>query len=192
MLRRMPIVAVSMLLLLLSWGKPVAGGGRFADSSSPGGGGTGLNFIVREIRVTPIRAHVGDLIKVEMIVENQGGEGAGTSTERIYANGKSVAQKLFHYDIAGGTFYHETLFWDTKGVAPGEYKIRGEVFLWYDTSEFDNYLDVKQPVELLPPGAAISGKDAGGGYAIARDPRYKPPAGASEGGTAPPGGPPGY
>ncbi|HZW36590.1 MAG TPA: CARDB domain-containing protein [Candidatus Deferrimicrobiaceae bacterium] len=188
----MPIFAVSTVFLILSWGGQAAGGGRFADSASPGGGGTGLNFIVREIRVTPIRAHVGDLIKVEMIVENQGGEGAGTSTERIYANGKSVAQKLFHYDIAGGTFYHETLFWDTKGMAPGEYRIRGEVFLWYDTSPFDNYLDVKRSVELLPPGVAFSGKETGGGYAIERDPRYKPAAGATEGEPPPPGGATGY
>jgi hypothetical protein len=151
-----------------------------------------LNFIVREVRVSPVRAHVGDLIKVEMIVENQGGEGAGTATERIYANGRSVTQKLFHYDITGGTFYHETLFWDTKGVVPGEYRIRGEVYLWYDTSPFDNYLDVKRPVELLPPGTALSGKEAAGGVAIERDPRYKPAMDPSGGEAPPPGGPPGY
>ncbi|NJD62465.1 MAG: hypothetical protein FIA93_07060 [Deltaproteobacteria bacterium] len=192
MLRRMPIFAVSTAFLLLSWGGQAAGGGRFADANSPGGAGTGLNFIVREVRVAPVRAHVGDIIKVEMIVENQGGEGAGTTTERVYANGKSVAQKLFHYDISGGTLYHETLYWDTKGMAPGQYKIRGEVFLWYDTSQFDNYLDVKRPVELVAPGAAFSGGEAGGGNAIERDPRYKPAAGSSEGGNPPAGGMTGY
>lgn len=191
-MRRMPILAVSTAVLLLSWGGPAGGGGRFAESASPGGAGTGLNLIVREVSVAPVRARVGDIIRIDMIVENQGGEGAGTTTERVYANGRSVAQKLFRYDIAAGSLYHETLYWDTKGMAPGEYRIRGEVFLWYDTSQFDNYLDVKQPVELLPPGAAFSGGEAGGGTAIARDPRYKPAAAPSDGGYPPPGGATGY
>lgn len=167
-------------------------GSRFASTSSPGGAGTGLNLIVREVKATPARAHVGDVIKVEMIVENQGGEGAGTVTERVYANGMSVASKLFHYDITGGTLYRETLYWDTKGAAPGEYRIRGEVFVWYDTSPFDNYLDVRQPVVLLPAGASFPGGEKAGGTAVTRDPRYRPSAGAPEAGGGGPAAPGGY
>jgi hypothetical protein len=167
-------------------------GFRLIDSTNPGGAGTGFNFIVREVRVSPVRAHVGDVIKIEMIVENQGGEGAGTTTERVYANGKSVAHKLFHYDITGGSFYHETLLWDTKNAAPGEYRIRGEVFIWYDTSPFDNYLDVRRPVVLLPKGAAFSGGETGGGVAVERDPRYRPASAPMGGEGAPAGGAGGY
>lgn len=178
--------------VLLFMGDAAQAGFRFASTSSPGGAGTGLNLIVREVKVTPARAHVGDVIKVEMIVENQGGEGKDTVTERVYANGKSVAAKLFHYDITGGTLYHETLFWDTKGAAPGEYRIRGEVFLWYDTSPFDNELDVKQPVVLLPRGAHFPAGEKAGGTAIATDPRYRPSGGAPASGAGQPGATGGY
>jgi hypothetical protein len=159
---------------LLLLGSGAQAGFLFASASSPGGAGTGLNLIVREVKVTPAKASVGEVIRVEMIVENQGGEGTETVTARVYASGKPVADKLFHYDITGGTLYHETLFWNTKGAAPGEYIIRGEIFVWGDTSPFDNHLDVKQPVVLVPAGTPLLEGERAGGTAIARDPRYRP------------------
>ncbi|MDX1815176.1 MAG: hypothetical protein R3239_04375, partial [Thermodesulfobacteriota bacterium] len=52
---------------------------------------------------------------------------------------------------------------NTKGVPPGEYRIQGEAFVWGDSYEFDNSLKVKEPLVLLPVGAAMpTGKEDGG------------------------------
>ena len=69
----------------------------------------------------------------------------------------------------------ESFLWDTKGVPPGEYRIRGEVFLWHDASEFDNFLDLAEPLLLLPPGQPFPGGIEAGGTAVAVDPRWSPP-----------------
>jgi hypothetical protein len=94
-----------------------------------------------------------------------------------------VASKLFTYGLSGypGRTYRETLAWDTRDAAPGEYRIRGEVFLWYDASPFDNFLEVEQPLVLLPPGASFPGGEEAGGSALAVDPRYTGPPPRADG-----------
>lgn len=140
-----------------------------------GGSGGYVNLIVREVRVTPVRAHVGDTIRVDAVIENVG-DGRGTTSARVYAGTKPVASRLFTYGEAGEgeRVYRETFFWDTKGAAAGEYRIRAEVFLWEDAAPFDNELAVADPVTLLATGAAFPAGQAGGGEAVAVDPRWHP------------------
>lgn len=160
-------------LVLLAGGDARAGR-MFAGM--PGGDGAGdVNLIVRQVKVTPVRAHVGDPVRVVAVVEDRG-EGRGTVTMRVYANGKPVAHRLFTYDDMDGpsALYRESFVWDTKGVKPGEYRIRAEVFDWKDSSPFDNELEVKVPVTLLPAGAEFPAGQAGGGEAVAVDPRWHP------------------
>ncbi len=151
------------------------GGVATADMGNDGGNGIYINLIVREVKVTPVRAHVGDPIRVDAVIENRG-EGYGTITARVYANGKSVAHRLLTYDTLHGpsALYRESFVWDTKGAKPGEYRIRAEAFDWNDASPFDNYLDVKEAVTLLPAGAVFPAGQPGGGEAVAVDPRWRP------------------
>ncbi|NNF84165.1 MAG: hypothetical protein HKM29_03315 [Deltaproteobacteria bacterium] len=124
-----------------------------------------VDLSVREVRVTPIVAHVGDTIRFEMILEDRGDPANMTITIEILANGKEVASKLFTFGWSNepGKMYRETFQWDTKGMQPGEYRIRGEAYVWGDSYEFDNVLKVKEPLVLLPVGAALpAGKEDGG------------------------------
>ena len=79
-----------------------------------------------------------------MAIEHQG-EATGTVLAEVRANGKVVAETRFTYGFGEepGYIYRKSFLWDTKGVPPGEYRIRGDVFLWYDSSESDNYLDLR-------------------------------------------------
>ena len=157
--------------------EPADAGPRFLRTDSDiGGGGAYINLIVREVRITPIVAHVGDVIRIEMAVETRGDNANDTVPAEIRANGRVVASRMFTYGFEGepNKVYRLTFLWDTKGVSPGEYRIRGEVFLWYDASEFDNFLDVKDPLVLLPVGAVLPAGKEGGGTAVAVDPRWRP------------------
>lgn len=181
--------AVLALVLLPGVGRAEAGFPRLAMSAD-GGGGPYINIIVREVRVTPVRAHVGDVIRIEMTVEDQGDLYYGNTNAEILANGKVVARRLVTYGLGGegGRIRTETYSWDTRGVPPGEYRIEGRVFIWGDASPFDNSLDVKQPLVLEPPGASFPGGQAAGGTAVARDPRFRRGSGfASEPGESGPG-----
>jgi hypothetical protein len=183
----MGVLAACALLL---WGDQARGGFRRVEAGD-GGGGPDINIIMREVRVAPIRAHVGDVIRVDMVVENHGDLGNDIANVELLANGKAVDSKLYNYGFGGegDRIYRATFYWNTRGVKPGEYKIRGEVFVWYDTSPFDNFLEVSQPLVLLAPGAAFPAGEPGGGSAMTRDPRYKPAAGpGEEEGAARPGG----
>lgn len=166
------LVAAGFVILL--GGGEARAGERFAEMGD-GGNGIYINLIVREVKVTPVRAHVGDPIRVDAVIESRG-EGAGTITARVYANGKTVAHHLMTYDTLHGpqALYRESFVWDTKGVKPGEYRIRAEAYEWNDASPFDNYLDVKEAVTLLPAGAAFPAGQSGGGEAVAVDPRWEP------------------
>ncbi len=166
-------LAAAACLLVLAGGEARAGG--MLAMGDEGGGGIWIDLIVRKVTVTPVRAHVGDPIRVDAVVENHG-EGKGTITMRLYANGKQVASRLLTYDIMDGprALYRESFVWDTTGAKPGEYRIRAEAFDWNDSSPFDNYLDVKEPVTLVPAGAAFAHGEAGGGEAVAVDPRWAP------------------
>jgi hypothetical protein len=141
-------------------------------------GGIYLNLAVRELKVAPIYARVGDVIRIEMVVEDVGDLVPGTTDAEIHANGTIVARKPIAYGHGGegGRIRREIFLWDTRGYPPGEYRMKGEVFVWQDASPFDNSLDVGQPLFLLPEGAALPPGAKEGGVALARDPRYKPAA----------------
>jgi hypothetical protein len=72
-------------------------------------------------------------------------------------------------------------------VKPGEYKIRGEAFVWVDASPFDNFLDLEKVLVLLTAGAELPAGESDGGTAMTRDPRYKPAAGSTDAGRTPAG-----
>ncbi len=175
MTRTMAYVGAAACLLLFAGGEARAGS-RFAAMGGDGGGSHGsIDLIVRQVTVTPVVAHVGDRVRVDAVIENHG-EGYGTITARVYANGKSVASHLLTYDTGHGpnALYHESFVWNTAGARPGEYRIRAEAFDWNDSSPFDNSMDVKEPVTLLPAGAPFPAGMKGGGEAVAVDPRWHP------------------
>jgi hypothetical protein len=153
-----------------------------------GGGGAYRNLIVRELKVSPVRAHVGDVIAIEMVVEDAGDLYVGDTVARIYANGKMVAHELYAYGYGGegGRIRKASFRWDTRDEKPGEYRIRGEVFLWEDSSPFDNRLDLAKPVVLYPKEAIIpsmGGKESATGIEV--DPRWKRSTLSSGHGTEP-------
>jgi hypothetical protein len=183
MTARALIFLLAASLSLMGQGGAAQAGRGFLRAGVSGDGGPYVNLIVRVLEVSPIRAHVGDVIRFEMLIENRGDNYYDTVTADIYADGRRVASKLFTYGLSGypGRTYRETLAWDTRDAAPGEYRIRGEVFLWYDASPFDNFLEVEQPLVLLPPGASFPGGEEAGGSALAVDPRYTGPPPRADG-----------
>ncbi|TFG57328.1 MAG: hypothetical protein E4H29_06930 [Deltaproteobacteria bacterium] len=148
------LLAPALFLLLFS---------RQAEANelfAMGGGGEAdyADIFVKEVKVSPVRAHVGEVIRIDMRWVYWGAIGNRyyeTTNAEIKANGKVVASIPFVYDYGAslGDEYDHTYYWDTRGLPPGEYKIRGEVFLWRDATPYDNFLDVKEPVILLAPGA---------------------------------------
>lgn len=193
MKRKMLFLSIGVLILFGWWIPGPSAGGflRISDMGGNGGdGGAYVNLIVREVRVTPAQAHAGDPVRIEMTIEHQG-EGSGTTTAEIRANGKVIADRLFTYGFGKevGDLYHESFLWDTKGVSPGEYRIRGEVFLWHDAAEFDNFLDVAEPLVLLPQGQALPAGSVEGATATGVDPRWTPPSrGKADGSSSDLGG----
>jgi len=195
-MRRFTALAVSglcaLLLLMICaamlWGGEARGGFRRIDMGD-GGGGYYVNLIMREVKVTPIRAHVGDVIRVDVVIEDQSDVRYDKGDLDLFANGRRVASKRYGYEFGteGNRIYRDTLLWNTKGIKPGEYRIRAEFFVWGDASEFDNFLDVREPLVLLPPGEAFRPGEAGGA-AFARDPRYKPASGPQGESARPSGG----
>ncbi|HAM33463.1 MAG TPA: hypothetical protein DDX05_07415 [Deltaproteobacteria bacterium] len=166
----------SAVALLLFAGEIASGGGRggrFRHVGDQNGGGDGNKDIaVRQVTVAPIRAQVGDTVRVDVVIENKA-EGYETVPLEIFANKKVVTRKLFTFGWSpGDRIYRETMAWDTRGVSPGEYRIRAEVFVWGDSSPSDNFLEVKQVVLLSPPGAPSSDGAAAGGSATETDPRF--------------------
>lgn len=144
---------------------------------STGGGGEAdyADIFVKEVRVSPVRAHVGDVIRIDMRWVYWGEIGNRyyeTTRAEVRANGKVVAGSPFVYDYGAslGDEYAQTWYWDTRGLAPGKYRIKGEVFLWRDATPYDNFLAVKEPVILLAPGAAFPGGQDAGGTGVARNP----------------------
>jgi hypothetical protein len=55
-------------------------------------------------------------------------------------------------------------------VAPGKYHIRGEVPVKIEKTPYDNFLDVKEPVVLVPAGASFPAREEPGGSAVAESP----------------------
>jgi hypothetical protein len=137
-----------------------------------------VDIFVKEVKVSPVRAHVGDIIRIDMrwvywgAIMNRDYE---TTNAEIKANGKVVASSPFVYGYGAslGDEYAQTYFWDTRGFPPGKYRIRGEVFLWQDVTPYDNFLVVKEPVTLLAPGATFPEGQEAGGEVAARNPSFK-------------------
>jgi hypothetical protein len=165
------------VLFLLLAARP-AGSNMSVVSAAGGGEAAHVDIIVKEVIVSPVGAHVGDVIHIDMRwmywgdVSNREYQ---TTKAEIRANGKVVASSPFVYDYGAslGDEYVHTFHWDTRGVSPGVYTIRGEVFLWLDVTPYDNFLVVKEPVILLAPGAEFSGGQKAGGAGVARNPSFK-------------------
>jgi len=137
-----------------------------------GGGGVNIDLAVRQVTVAPVRAHVGDVVHVDVVIENKA-EGSRTTSADLLVNGKVVASQLFTWGWSPGErLYRLSFDWDTRKVSPGEYRIGGQAFVWEDTSPFDNRLDVTQPVLIAPAGGGFPGGEAAGGSATETDPRF--------------------
>jgi hypothetical protein len=162
------IVLLSLGILLFGTGTAGAGP-RILNVDFGDDNGYWVDLIVREVRVTPIVAHVGDTIRVDMVLENHGDPINRTIPIDILANGKEVSGKLFTFGWSNepGKIYRETFQWNTSGVTPGKYRIRGDAFVWGDDDPFDNSLDVKESLVLLPVGAAFPAGKEDGGTAVA-------------------------
>jgi hypothetical protein len=131
-----------------------------------------IDLAVRQVTVAPVRAHAGDSIHVDVVIENKA-EGMGTTNAELLVNGKAVARQLFTWGrSAGERLYRLSFDWETRGIPPGEYRIGARAFVWGDSSPFDNDLDVKQPVVIVPPGAGFPGGEEAGGSATETDPRF--------------------
>ena len=168
------LLAPVLFLLLLVARQPEAN-----ELFSMGGGGEAdyADIFVKEVAVSPTRAHVGDVIRIDMRWVYWGeflNRHYETTNAEIKANGKVVASSPFVYDYGGklGDEYVHTYLWDTQGFPPGEYRIRGEVFLWHDATPYDNFLVVKDPVILLAPGAKFPEGQGAGGTGVARNPSW--------------------
>ena len=173
-----PGVVLPLLFALLAL--PTTGTGSWADSrmapfriaAENGDGNGNINIIVRQVSFTPAFAHVGETIRIEVVIEDVD-EGYRSMPSQVLANGKRVASRLFTFGWSkGNRVYRETFLWDTKGAAPGEYKIKADYFLQEDSSQFDNEMTVTRPLVLVPAGAPLQeGKP--GDTATETDPRWK-------------------
>ena len=172
--RRMLWLAVGVLVTIA-----VPGGAVFGGTIEPvlladmdGGGGVNVDLAVRQVTVAPVRAHSGDVVHVDVVIEYKG-EGSRTTTAELLANGKVVASQLFTWGMSpGDRLYRLSFDWVTRGVSPGEYRIRARAFIWEDTSPFDNRLDVTLPVRIAPAGGGFPGGEAAGGSVTETDPRF--------------------
>ena len=167
---------VSLAAMLLFPGDMALSGGRGGlvrhAGSTNGGADADKDIAIRQVTVTPARAHVGDTVRVEVVIENKT-DGYDTIPLEISANGKVVGRKLFTFGFSpADRIYRESFAWPTGGLSPGEYRIRAEAFVWEDSSPFDNHLDVKQAVVLAAPGASFPGGAKSGGSATETDPRF--------------------
>jgi len=165
---------IAPLLLVLLFARPAVSDDM--DGQDKDGGSEIPDLVVRKVTVTPVRAHVGDVIRIEMewdfwgdITENA----YDTNVAVVRANSKVVASKSYTADFNGvrpGETYRESFLWDTKGMAPGSYHIRGEVPVRIEKTPYDNYLDVKEPVLLVPAGESFPAGKESGGVAVAESP----------------------
>jgi len=168
------VLAPAAVALLFAGGVAFGGGrgGMIRHAGEMGDGGANVDIAVRQVTVTPVRARLGDAVRVDVVIENKA-EGYDTIPLEISANGKVVARKLFTFGWSPGEqLYRETFTWNTRGVPPGEYRIRAEAFVWGDSSPFDNSLEVKQVLLLAAPDSPFPDGAAAGGSATETDPRF--------------------
>lgn len=162
----------SVLLLFLA--RPAVSG-DMNNGQDKDGGAERPDVVLRKVTVTPIRAHVGDVVRIDMewdywgdITDNY----YDSNSADVRANGKVVVSRTYEadYGVRPGETKRETFLWDTKGMAPGSYHLRAEVPVQLDKTPYDNYLDVKKPVLLVAAGAAFPSGEEGGGTAVAESP----------------------
>jgi len=171
--RKKSVLFVALLLLLFfAW---PAGSISMNQPGNDDGGSEIPDVVVRNVTVTPVRAHVGDVIRIEMEWDYWGDIWVNyydTNTAEVRANGKVVASKKYPADfgVSPGELCRETFLWDTKGMAPGKYRIRGEVPVILEKTPYDNYLDVKEPLLLIPAGESFPAGEKEGGSAMAGAP----------------------
>ena len=178
MQKRVWITAVLFAPLLFLHGHPAIAGHLIRLSSVGDSDGAHADLVVRKVTVTPIRARSGDPIRIEVVWMYWGeliNNYYESTSANVLANGKVVASMLFSYEFGAslGDEYRHTFIWDTKGVAPGEYRIRAEVPLRLDTTPYDNFLDVKEPLVLFPAGAAFPAGEEQGGSAVTENSYWK-------------------
>jgi len=169
--------AATLSFLVSSFPAVACAGGRpmirLADFDGGNGGGTSVNLTVRKVTVQPIRAYIGDVIDVEVWIENRE-DGSETSWAEVYANKKVVAKEMFRWGTPGmERTYKLYIKWDTRGMAPGEYKVKVEAYVSHDVDPFDNDLTMSKPIVLAAPGSGFPGGEQAGGSVTEIDPRYK-------------------
>ncbi len=146
---------------------------RLAEMEGGDGGGTAVNLTVRQVTIRPVRAYVGDVVRIEVWIDNREDGSMYTSAE-ILANRKVVGRQLFRWGGPGEDRTYKLYFdWDTSGLAPGAYKIRADAFVHEDIDSFDNEFTVKQPVLLAAPGGEFPGGEKAGGSITEIDERYR-------------------
>jgi len=174
--KRVLWLAIGALATVAVPGGVVSGGTAetvlLAGQDGGDGGDMNIDLAVRQVTVAPVRAHVGDVIHVDVVIENKA-EGMRTTNAELLVNGKAVARQLFTWGMsAGERLYRLSFDWNTRGIPPGEYRIGAQAFVWEDTSPFDNRLDVAQPVVIAPAAGGFPGGAAAGGRATETDPRF--------------------
>jgi hypothetical protein len=146
---------------------------RLAEMEMGDGGGRSVDLVVWKVTVTPVRAHVGDVIDVDVWIDNRE-DGSDTTWAQLYAGKKVVAKQMFRWGTPGmDRAIRLSMKWDTAGMAPGEYRVKVEAYVPEDNSPFDNDLAAPQPVILVAPGEGFPGGAQQGGSATEIDPRYK-------------------
>lgn len=168
---RFLLVAATALLIL----GEVAVAGPRARAGRMGDGGPYINFVLREARMSPVRAHVGDPVTLEMVFEDKSDSYNDTIEAQFRANNRVVARKNIRVVTtgAGDRLMKVSVTWDTGKAKPGEYKVRGEISVWGDSSEFENHLDFPDPLVLAAPGGAFPGGAEKGGVSETYDTRWK-------------------
>ena len=167
-------LAVGVLAAIVLSGGTVSAGmaGTVLLADQDGGGDMNIDLAVRQVTVAPVRAHAGDVIHVDVLIENKA-EGMRTTNAELLVNGKPVARQLFTWGVsAGDRLYRLSFDWDTRGIPPGEYRVGAQAFVFEDTSPSDNRLDVAQPVVIAPPGGGFPAGETAGGSATETDPRF--------------------
>jgi hypothetical protein len=165
---------VVLLLVAVTAEAARPGGGRMlllADMDGGDGGDTYVDLAVREVTVQPVRTYVGDVVHIEVLIENKF-EGKQTTPARVYANGKEIGSRLFTWGWGIERLFRLGFDWNTSGLPPGEYKITATAFVFEDSSPSDNELDVNQPVVLAAPGSGFPGGGQAGGSYTETDPRF--------------------
>src|SRR5512135_1266936 len=102
--RRLLLLMIGVLATIAVPGKAVSGGtaGPVLLADMDGGGGdVNVDLAVRQVKVTPVRAHVGDVVHVDVVIENKA-EGSRTTSADLLVNGKVVASHLFTWGWSPG------------------------------------------------------------------------------------------